>query len=375
MAPEPIPDDPVFERLQASADYWVERLSPNGRWLLIGIGVAITFASELVFFVYGTSNPLVRVLELLLPMAVGVGLIWFGFQSNSHNFTSWQITTIGLAVLVGMAIFVVLATYMRVLLALEFRLAQEPVYLLVNAMAIGALVNFVYAYQYVRLKTRTRRYERQTEQLNGVIAQATHDLRNPLNVAAGYTDLLSEKVDDESRTEPLKGALERIETLVDELLILAHSKNARDTRETVRLEQLSDACWDLVETVDARLEIDGDLEFEADPDRLRHLFENLFRNAVEHTGGESTIRVGPLESGTGFYVADDGPGIPEDERERIFEPGYTTAEEGTGFGVTIVSEIAVDHGWEVSITESWNGGARFEFDSVETADADAAGAE
>jgi nitrogen fixation/metabolism regulation signal transduction histidine kinase len=71
-----------------------------------------------------------------------------------------------------------------------------------------------------------------------------------------------------------------------------------------------------------------------------------------------TIRVGTFSEG--FYVADDGPGIPADDRETVFEQGYTTADEGTGLGLAIVDRIADGHGWEVTVTDSETGGARFE---------------
>ncbi|CQR48998.1 Sensor histidine kinase TmoS [Haloferax massiliensis] len=73
-----------------------------------------------------------------------------------------------------------------------------------------------------------------------------------------------------------------------------------------------------------------------------------------------TVRVGPLGDRDGFYVADDGPGIPPDERPRIFEAGYTTSSEGTGFGLSVVMSVVNAHGWSVWFVESDDGGARFE---------------
>lgn len=78
------------------------------------------------------------------------------------------------------------------------------------------------------------------------------------------------------------------------------------------------------------------------------------------------MTVGDLPDG--FHVADDGPGIPEEARERVFESGYSTVEDGTGFGLNIVAEIAEAHGWDVDIDESRAGGARFEFTGVEIVD-------
>jgi signal transduction histidine kinase len=96
-----------------------------------------------------------------------------------------------------------------------------------------------------------------------------------------------------------------------------------------------------------------------DRSQLKALFENLFRNAVGHGGPDVTVRVGPFENG--FYVEDTGEGIDPDERDTVFDHGYTTGYGGSGIGLTIVSRIAQAHDWEVSLTESTEGGARFEF--------------
>jgi signal transduction histidine kinase len=108
-------------------------------------------------------------------------------------------------------------------------------------------------------------------------------------------------------------------------------------------------------------------EITADKNRLQQLFENLFRNAVEHAGPDVAIRVGALDDG--LYVEDDGSGIPEDEHERVLDPGYSTAEESTGYGLAIVNRIVDAHGWSLSIMDGADGGARFEIRGVEEADA------
>lgn len=69
---------------------------------------------------------------------------------------------------------------------------------------------------------------------------------------------------------------------------------------------------------------------------------------------------------TGFWVADDGPGIPDADRESVLEEGFTTASSGTGCGLAIVREIAEGHGWSVGVEESDAGGARFVFGGVVT---------
>ncbi len=80
--------------------------------------------------------------------------------------------------------------------------------------------------------------------------------------------------------------------------------------------------------------------------------------------GRADDSVGILEDESGFYVEDDGVGIPEGHRQSVLESGYTTAEGGTGFGLAIVADIASAHDWTVEVTESADGGARFEMRGV-----------
>jgi signal transduction histidine kinase len=93
------------------------------------------------------------------------------------------------------------------------------------------------------------------------------------------------------------------------------------------------------------------------------LLENLLGNALRHGGADVTVAVGSLDDG--FYVADDGPGIPEADRDAVFDSGYSTAAEGTGVGLAIVQQVVDAHDWSISVTESETGGTRFEITGVE----------
>ena len=203
-----------------------------------------------------------------------------------------------------------------------------------------------------------KRRERRLEEFASVVS---HDLRNPLNVARGSVDLAradcpSDHLDRAAR------AHDRMETLIDDLLTLARQGDAVADPKPIDLRSLVGSCWEHVATGDATLRVADDGTVRADTGRLRQLFENLFRNAVEHGSDSVTVTVGRLPDG--FYVADDGPGVPADDREAVFEPGYSTASEGTGFGLNIVTRIAEDHGWEVGLTDGADGGARFEITGV-----------
>jgi PAS domain S-box-containing protein len=208
-------------------------------------------------------------------------------------------------------------------------------------------------------KQRERELQRQNDRLEQFASIVSHDLRSPISVANGRIKLA--KDDEDDQLDAALDALDRMETIVEDTLTLARHGDTVGELEAVELSAIVSECWRTADTGDAELEQMNDVTLQADGDRLRSLLENLLINAAEHGGG--TVTVGVLDDG--FYVADDGAGIPEDERAQVFDPGYTTAPEGTGFGLAIVQEIAEAHGWGVEVTESDDGGARFEVRNVE----------
>ena len=205
--------------------------------------------------------------------------------------------------------------------------------------------------------------ERENERLERLASVISHDLRNPLTVAQARRELLGDEIDSE-HLDTLGDALGRMETIIDDVLALARQGKTVDDPVAVTLSAVTREAWATTATGDATLELDGDREFRADRSRLVELFGNLFRNAAEHGGDDVTVRV--VATDDGFAVEDDGAGIPADERDRAFEPGYTTEREGTGFGLAIVREIAQAHGWEVSVGESESGGVSDEHGESET---------
>jgi PAS domain S-box-containing protein len=199
--------------------------------------------------------------------------------------------------------------------------------------------------------------ERRLEEFASVVS---HDLRSPLNVVLGQTQLAMEDP-EAADLEQIFDAGKRMEALIDDLLTLARQGETVGERTAADLAAVVNDAWAATETGGTTLDNRATGTVRADRERLQELVENLLRNAVEHAGPDVMVTVGPLGDGPGFYVADDGPGIPPDEREAVFEHGYTTRESGTGFGLAIVERIAEAHGWSVSVTESEAGGARFEF--------------
>lgn len=210
--------------------------------------------------------------------------------------------------------------------------------------------------------------ERQNERLEQFASLVSHDLRNPLNVAQGRFELLREEIDgvaENDNAAAVERALTRMDELIAQILGLARDGEPVEQWDAVLLSSVARECWEMVETHSAELRIAEELTFKADEARLQRLFENLFRNAIDHAGPAVTVTVGALADESGFYVSDNGPGIPIENRESVFNPGYTTREEGTGFGLAIVAEIVTAHGWEIQVIESDTGGARFEIRGVE----------
>ena len=206
-----------------------------------------------------------------------------------------------------------------------------------------------------------------TSEVDRVARVVTHDLRNPLDVAEARLRAAREDGRDE-HFEKVERAHERMERIISDVLTLTRGEEVVTPLETVDLGEVATAAWASVNTDATTLALGENLPtVEADPDRLQRLFENLYRNSVEHAqeaaSGESEpvrIRVERTRDG-GFFVADDGRGVSESERAVVFEPGYSGDEDGAGLGLAIVDRIAAAHGWSATVESAEGGGARFEF--------------
>jgi len=227
-------------------------------------------------------------------------------------------------------------------------------------------------------RERQRDLEQQNQRLEEFAEVLTHDLRNPLTIAVGYLDVIKQSPNEQA-FEKCENALNRIGSLVDEVQTSVLQDRTEPQEVPVDLETAAREAWSTADTRGARLEVDGEMRLRADPEQFRRLFENLFQNSAEHgTSGsrpdaavaadgaaddaELTVRVVALEDG--FAVDDDGMGLPSDVADDVFERGFTTTRSGTGFGLSIVRNIAESHGWTVDVSESPSGGARFRFSQV-----------
>jgi PAS domain S-box-containing protein len=206
-----------------------------------------------------------------------------------------------------------------------------------------------------------RGLERKIERLDRFANIVSHDLKNPLSVITGHVTLARETGDPE-HFDAIEDAADRMDEMLSELLELTKEGELVGTRTEIELGSFAREVWDDCEIEPATLEIRSSMTILGDRDRLRELFANLFENAHSHGGSSVTVRIGTFETedGEGFYVEDDGTGIPPGEQDTVFDWGHTTTEEGTGFGLAIAAEIVEAHGWEIGVTDSESGGTRFE---------------
>jgi PAS domain S-box-containing protein len=217
--------------------------------------------------------------------------------------------------------------------------------------------------------------QRQNERLDEFASVVAHDLRNPLSLGRGSFDLYKQTGDAETAAD-VEYAFERMEAIIEEVLTLAREGEDVDETTDVALASAAREAWASVSAPASTLSVREPGVVAADRDRLLQVFENLFRNAIEHATGNDrsgdagpvdgdgtgvTVVVDALGDGSGFFVADDGPGVEPANREQVFDAGYSTSEDGTGLGLGIVSRIARAHDWEPAVGASEDGGARFEF--------------
>jgi len=212
----------------------------------------------------------------------------------------------------------------------------------------------------------------ENKRLEEFVSFVSHELNNPIQKSRSGLDLLAAECDSDYIDE-VDRTLDRMEELVDDLLALAkYGYNSPDIADVDLREVINDA-WPASTTAD--IEIDSPLPvIRAEESIIKQIFENLFRNAIEHGGPDVRVRLGMIDQpatdvdgAVSIYVADDGPGIDPETRSQVFEFGHTDSREGTGLGLAIVDRIVETFGWEIMIAESDDGGARFELHGIPTA--------
>ncbi|TFV63984.1 STAS domain-containing protein [Geodermatophilus sp. DF01-2] len=203
-------------------------------------------------------------------------------------------------------------------------------------------------------------------------ADVSHDLRAPLTTLAGAAAILAEArarlspVEAEA-VELLTAELHRFQRLVDDLLQLAHVRSApsEPVLDTFPLDDLVRAVVAGSPEPQVPVHVEAGAAGRAvvtDKRRLRRALENLLQNARVHAGGPTAVRIGLADGHACVAVEDAGPGVPEAEREWIFEPfrrGEAASRTGTGLGLTLVRQHLTAVGGSVEVEDGPGGGARF----------------
>lgn len=212
-------------------------------------------------------------------------------------------------------------------------------------------------------KERERRLQAQNERFDELASAVSHDLQTPLATAHGRAELAVETGDTEQMKRALD-AIERADELRQNLVEVLRTGEVVDETEPVDIGSLAKDAWTTVSGADnASLQVCDEFTVDADPNALQRLFENLFSNSFEHGNDTIVVRVGRTDDG--FFIEDDGPGIPEDEWDQVFGLGYSTKDSGDGIGLASVSQIVISHKWDIDLIESPEGGARFEISGVD----------
>ncbi|MFQ3294367.1 MAG: signal transduction histidine kinase [Halobacteriales archaeon] len=338
------------------------------------LGVILVFLICLQSFVDAQRDgePFLQiVVTAALPLAVAVSVILIDRYLIREGVSMRDRITVFSFALGGFLVAGVITALQLVITVLDGTPVAQPLFLTLASGTVGVGAGAVAGTAEIRQRAATRQAQRERERLEEFASIVSHDLRNPLEVSQGYLEAAFESGNAEHLLR-VQNSLDRMEELIEQSLALARKGRVVDETEPLQFDDVAEEAWVAVETDTASLDVEGTGRIEADESRLRELFENLFRNALEHADADVRVTVGRLGSApsmatedgrtvAGFYVADDGPGIPPEKHAKVFERGYTTEEEGSGLGLAIVQAIAEAHGWAVTVTESDTGGARFEF--------------
>lgn len=194
---------------------------------------------------------------------------------------------------------------------------------------------------------------RERDRLETVRSTLSHDMGNPLNLASGRLELADEECDSPHLSHALSG-LRAIDSMRTASVSFVQAGKPAKERERRSVDATVEETWTELSTGERTL-VTEPVTARGEPDRLRHLLSELLDNALVHTANGVDVSVGPLPGGRGFYLADSGTGIPADERDLVFDRGYTTDPDRDGHGLTLVREIAGAHGWQVRLAETDTG--------------------
>ena len=206
-----------------------------------------------------------------------------------------------------------------------------------------------------------------------------HEIRNPLASISGSIEILKDELVSSAQNQQLMGIVLRevnhLNTLIADFLLFARPFSPG--KEEIHLNRLIEEILqmftrgpDFNRRIRLETQFEDDLHIQGDPHQIRQVFWNLLINAAQAMPEGGALRVElrknsspPASSGDRIFgeisVIDSGTGIGEDEREKIFDPFYTTKERGTGLGLSIVHSIVEGYGGKVTVQSEPGQGTTF----------------
>jgi two-component system sensor histidine kinase PilS (NtrC family) len=211
--------------------------------------------------------------------------------------------------------------------------------------------------------------------LGRLSASIAHEIRNPVGAMSHAAQLLAESAnlseEDKRLTEIVRTNGDRVRQIIENVMSMARRENSRPERLILGtwLAGFRDEFCATMQIAPTRLAISallGDVEVQVDPSQLRQIVWNLCENAVKYGSNDAAtdtieLRIGRLASTARPFleVADRGPGIAAQHRERIFEPFFTGSERGTGLGLFLSRELAQTNGATLLYEPRTSGGSLF----------------
>jgi PAS domain S-box-containing protein len=219
------------------------------------------------------------------------------------------------------------------------------------------------------LQERINRSERLAA-LGQVVAEISHEIKNPLMMIGGFArQLIKESADERSLTKLniIVNEVQRLESLLREMrdFYLPRPLDRKETDVNALLKEVHDLIKEDCKKRNIRLEFKTDREevfVEGDRARLEQVFLNLAKNALEamEQGGKISFVSGLKPGMVEISISDEGVGIPEEDKGKIFSPFYTTKKQGTGLGLSICKRIIEDHpGSSLRFNSEKNKGSTF----------------
>ncbi len=225
-------------------------------------------------------------------------------------------------------------------------------------------------------KAAERRLQQANGELDAFVSTVSHDLRSPLTPLIGFAELLEERSAEQldeiglEALQEIKSTATRMKALLEDLLTLARVGQLKNPLQKLNVTQVAeDVMLELADKVverQAKIDIQPLPKIRVPESLLADLFRNLLLNALKYaapTDPRIEIRGESLPGSVRYRVIDHGPGIPEEERDEIFEPfrrgSVSSAQQGSGIGLATVAKVARVYHGSAWVEETPGGGATF----------------